>query len=104
MSNYTLPPRSKASDYLKGKLTQDELIALQVSNDANISAARKAIKMGEVPQLTARQALSPAELLADDAAQEAAVRSNILKLGFRDQETAEIIYGIRRDANLNFTI
>ena len=103
MSNYTLPPRSKASDYLKGKLTQDELIALQVSNDANISAARKAIKMGEVPQLTARQALSPAELLADDAAQEAAVRSNILKLGFRDQETAEIIYAIRRDANLNFT-
>lgn len=103
MSNYTLPPRSKASDYIKGKLTQDELIALQVSNDANISAARKAIKMGEVPQLTARQALSPAELLADDAAQEAAVRSNILKLGFRDQETAEIITGIRRDANLNFT-
>ena len=102
MSNYTLPPRSKASDYIKGKLTQDELIALQVSNDANISAARKAIKMGEVPQLTARQALSPAELLADDASQEATARSNLERVGFRPQEAAEIITAIRRDANLNF--
>lgn len=102
MSNYTLPPRSKASDYIKGKLTQDELIALQVSNDANISAARKAIKMGEVPQLTARQALSPAELLADDASQEATARSNLERLGFRPQEAAEIITAIRADANLSF--
>lgn len=102
MSNYTLPPRSKASDYIKGKLTQDELIALQVSNDANISAARKAIKMGEIPQLTARQALSPAELLADDASQEAIARSNLERLGFRPQEAAEIITAIRADANLNF--
>ena len=102
MSNYTLPPRSKASDYIKGKLTQDELIALQVSNDANISAARKAIKMGEVPQLTARQALSPDELLADDASQEATARSNLERVGFRPQEAAEIITAIRRDANLNF--
>lgn len=102
MANYTLPPRSKASDYLKGKLTQDEIIALQVANDANISAARKAIKMGEVPQLTARQTLSPDELLADDAAQEAAARSNLERLGFRPQEAAEVITGIRRDANLSF--
>ena len=102
MSNYTLPPRSKASDYIKGKLTQDELIALQVSNDANISAARKAIKMGEVPQLTPRQSLSPDELLADDASQEATARSNLERVGFRPQEAAEIITAIRRDANLNF--
>jgi len=102
MSNYTLPPRSKASDYIKGKLTQDELIALQVSNDANISAARKAIKMGEIPQLTPRQTLSPDELLADDAAQEATARSNLERVGFRPQEASQIITAIRNDANLSF--
>jgi hypothetical protein len=102
MSNYTLPPRSKANDYIKGKLTQDELIALQISNDANISSARKAIKMGEVPQLTPRQSLSPDELLADDAAQEATARSNLERVGFRPQEASVIITGIRNDANLSF--
>jgi len=102
MANYTLPPRSKASDYIKGKLTQDEIIALQVANDANISSARKAVKMGEVQQLTPLQSLSPAELLADDASQEASARSNLERLGFRPQEAAEVITGIRRDANLSF--
>jgi hypothetical protein len=102
MANYTLPPRSKASDYIKGKLTQDEIIALQVANDANISSARKAVKMGEVPQLTPIQTLSPTELLADDASQEASARSNLERLGFRPQEAAEVITGIRRDANLSF--
>ena len=91
MANYTLPPRSKASDYIKGKLTQDEIIALQVANDANISSARKAVKMGEVQQLTPLQSLSPAELLADDASQEASARSNLERLGFRPQEAAEVI-------------
>jgi len=102
MANYTLPPRSKASDYIKGKLTQDEIIALQVANDANISSARKAIKMGEVPQLTPIQSLSPNELLADDASQEATARSNLERLGFRPQEAAEVITGIRRDNILSF--
>ena len=27
--NYTIPPRNKASDYSKGRITQDEIIALQ---------------------------------------------------------------------------
>jgi len=103
MSNYTQPPQRKASDYLKAKLTQDELIAIQISNDANISAARKAIKMGVVPQLTPKQALSPDELLADDALQEANAQSNLEKLGFRPQEASQIITSIRADNALSFS-
>lgn len=103
MSNYTQPPQRKASDYLKAKLTQDELIAIQISNDANISAARKAIKMGVVPQLTPKQALSPDELLADDALQEANSQSNLEKLGFRPQEASQIITSIRADNALSFS-
>lgn len=103
MSNYTQPPQRKASDYLKAKLTQDELIAIQISNDANISSARKAIKMGVVPQLTPKQALSPDELLADDALQEANAQSNLEKLGFRPQEASQIITSIRADNALSFS-
>ena len=101
--NYTIPPRQKPSDYAKGKLTQDEIIALQVANDANISSARKAVKMGVVEQLTPQQVSSPDELLADYASQEATARSNIEKLGFRPQEAAEIITRIRVDGALDFT-
>lgn len=101
--NYTMPPRSKPSDYAKAKITQDEIISLQIANDANISAARKAIKMGVVPTLSVKESQSPDELLADDAAQEANARQNILKLGFRDQEAAQIVTNIRNDATLDFT-
>ena len=101
--NYTIPPRQKPSDYAKGKLTQDEIIALQVANDANISSARKAVKMGVVEQLTPQQVSSPDELLADYASQEATARNNIEKLGFRPQEAAEIITRIRVDGALDFT-
>lgn len=103
MSNYTIPPRSRPSDYAKGKLTQDELISLAIANDANIAGARKAIKLGEPPQLTPINSLSPDELLADDAAQEATARSNLERLGFRPQEASQITTNIRNDAGLDFT-
>jgi len=102
MSNYTMPPRLKPSDYAKGKISQDEIIALQIANDANIAAARKAVKMGEVQQLTPQESASPDELLRDDASQEATAMSNVRKLGFRDQEVSAIITNIRGEANLDF--
>ena len=95
MSNYTMPPRLRASDYAKGKISQDEIIALQIANDANISRARKAIKLGEIPQKTEMETASTDELLADDATQEANARTNVMKLGFRDREAAVIITNIR---------
>lgn len=97
MPNYTIPPRSKPSDYAKAKLTQDEIIKLQIANDANISKARQAIKMGEPQQLTPAQTMTPDELLADDAAQEATARTNLEKLGFRPQEASDIVFDIRQD-------
>jgi hypothetical protein len=105
MSNYTIPPRLRASDYAKGKITQDEIISLQIANDANISKARKDAKLqllGVAPAVPIDRP-SPDDLLADDAAQEATARSNIEKLGFRPQEAAAIITGIRNDAVLDFT-
>ena len=106
MSNYTMPPRLKPSDYAKGKISQDEIIALQIANDANISKARKAFFAGEkagAPKPIPEEGVAPDELLADDASQEATAMSNIKKLGFRDQEASSIVTNIRNEANLNFT-
>jgi len=97
-----MPPRLRASDYAKGKISQDEIIALQIANDANIAKARKALKMGEIQQPTPMQSASPDELLADVASQEAAARSNIERLGFRPQEAAQIVTSIRIDPTLDF--
>lgn len=103
MSNFNMPPRLKASDYAKGKITQDEIIALQIANDANISKARQALKLNEIAPINPQQSLSPDELLADSASQEASARTNIEKLGFRPQEASQIISSIRLDADLDFT-
>lgn len=102
MSNYTMPPRLRASDYAKGKISQDDLIAVQIANDANIAQARKAIKMGEVKPLTPAQTASPEELIADIASQESAARTNLERLGFRPQEAAQIVTSIRIDPTLDF--
>lgn len=102
MPNYTIPPRLKPSDYTKGKMTQNEIIALQIANDANIAKARKDVKMGEPTPLTPAQTMSPDELLADDAAQEATARANIEKLGFRPQEASAITAEIRQDPDVFF--
>jgi hypothetical protein len=100
--NYTIPPRYKAGDMRKGQITQDEIIALQIANDANISRARKALRLGEPSIPTPEQVASPDELLADDAAQEAQARSNIMKLGFKDKEAVEIVANIRTDPELSY--
>jgi len=97
-----MPPRLRASDYAKGKISQDEIIALQIANDANIAKARKALKMGELQQPTPAQVASPDELIADVASQEAAARSNLERLGFRPQEAAQIVTNIRIDPTLDF--
>ena len=100
-----MPPRLRPSDYAKGKLAQDEIIALQIANDKNIADARKAVKLGEPEKLTQIQASSPAELLADLASQEATARTNLEKLGFRPQEAAQIVTNIRvnNDPNVTYT-
>jgi len=104
-----MPPRLKPSDYAKGKITQDEIIALQIANDKNIANARKAVKMGEPATLLESQEKTPEELLVDDAKQEDDLRKNLEKLGLRPQEAIATISAIRNDGeiilqdlNLNF--
>jgi hypothetical protein len=88
--SYIIPPRLRNSDYTKGAITQDEYLRIAIANDANISAARKAVKKGEVIQPTAVQDATPDELLADIGKQESDARSNLIKLGFRDLEAQTI--------------
>jgi hypothetical protein len=88
--SYIIPPRLRNSDYTKGAITQDEMLRIAIANDANISAARKAVKKGEVIQPTAVQDATPDELLADIGKQESDARSNLIKLGFRDLEAQTI--------------
>jgi hypothetical protein len=88
--SYRIPPRLRNSDYTKGAITQDEYLRIAIANDANIAAARKAVKKGEVIQPTAVQDATPDELLADIGKQESDARSNLIRMGFRDQEAQTI--------------
>lgn len=108
MASYIIPPRLRNSDYQKGAITQDEYLRVAAANDANIAAARKAYKSGEVAPLTASQKATTDEILADIGAQESAARSNLLRLGFRDQDAARITADLMNEQdvlrmfNMNF--
>ena len=98
--SYIIPPRLRSSDYSKGAITQDEYLRIAAANDANIASARKALKKGEVQQLTPIQDATPDELLADIAKQESDARSNLLRLGFRDQEASSITASLIREQDV----
>jgi hypothetical protein len=88
--SYIIPPRLRNSDYTKGAITQDEMLRIAIANDANISAARKAVKKGEIIPLSSIQDATPDELLADIGKQESDARSNLIRMGFRDLEAQRI--------------
>lgn len=98
--SYIFPPRSSAQDYRKAVLTQDELLRIAIANDANIANARRAVKMGEVVQLTPTQTATPDELLLDMGKQESDARTNIMRLGFRDREASSIVANLTRNPDL----
>jgi hypothetical protein len=102
--NFVPPPQSKSSDYSKIKLTQDEIIALQIANDANIANARKQMSLGVPEALPQINTMTPQELLSDNSRQEALAQQNLKSLGFRDQEVSDILVQIRRDPQLSYTI
>jgi hypothetical protein len=99
MVNYNVPPRSRASDLTKARITQDEIIALQIANDKNISDARKSVKMGEPAKLLESQEKTPEELLGDIAAQENELRRNIERLGLRPQEAVAAVLMVKNDGD-----
>jgi len=102
--NFVPPPQSKSSDYSKIKLTQNEIIALQIANDANIANARKQMSLGVPEALPQIDTMTPQELLSDNSRQEALAQQNLKSLGFRDQEVSDILVQIRRDPQLSYTI
>ena len=102
--NFVPPPQSKSSDYSKIKLTQNEIIAIQIANDANISNARKQMTLGVPEALPQINTMTPQELLSDNSRQEALAQQNLKSLGFRDQEVSDILVQIRRDPQLSYTI
>jgi hypothetical protein len=72
-------------------MNQDQLLRLSIQNDANISAARKLVKLGTPTPITEQQLKSPEELQLDTGKQEADMISNLQDLGFRYQEAGQIV-------------
>jgi hypothetical protein len=103
-----MPPRSRASDYAKAVITQNDYISLQIANDANISKARQAVKQQIPAELTPEQSATTDELVMDDGINEATARSNIEKIGFKPAEANTILAMMRNgalrwvDLNANF--
>lgn len=103
--NYQPPPQSSASDKEKYRIIQDDLIAVQIANDKNISNARNQQFVLNVPQtLTPIESASPEQLLSDEAGNEMLAQQNLKQLKFRDQEVSDIMVQIRRDPQLSFTL
>jgi len=98
-----MPPRRSPNVYAIAKATQDELLRAAVSNDANIARARKLVRLGEVEKLSDRQSMSPEERLRDSGIQESEALSNLMRMGFRQQEASQIVVQLDRDerATLN---
>jgi hypothetical protein len=86
----------KPSDYSKGVMTQDELLRIAISNDANVATARAGFQRGEVQALTPQQLKSPADLQADQALQERTALDNLLRL-FQYREASTIIAAFNPD-------
>lgn len=99
--SFVVPPRRFKNDSVKQKITQDELLAVQIANDANISNARKMNARGEPLQMKPIDMATSTELLADSAKQESDARINLEKI-FRPQEVPDIIAQIRTDPALDF--
>ena len=103
--NWQAGPQTSSSDRQKFKITQDDIIAVQIANDANIANARQNQFVLKVPQaLTPIESQSPQQLLADEAGQEMLAQQNLKQLKFRDQEVADIMVNIRRDPQLSFLL
>jgi hypothetical protein len=103
--NWQAPPQSSASDREKFKINQNDIIAIQIANDANIANARQQQFVLKTPQsLTPIESMSPEQLLNDEAGNEMLAQQNLKQLKFRDQEIADIMVNIRRDPQLSFML
>ena len=87
----------RPTDYAKAVMTQDELLRIAVSNDANIARARRDIRLGVPPPVPAENLRTAEELMLDVGKQESDVLRNILDLGFTYDEAATIVARLSQD-------
>jgi len=79
------------SDYEKAKMTQDQLLAVAISNDANTARARKAYKLGQVPVPTEMESADNDELMMDKSKVYNEALSNVKSLGFKGTQASSIV-------------
>ena len=53
--SFIIPPLNKPSDYAKYSAMQDEMLAAQIANDANVASARKMYRLNIPDPLAIRQ-------------------------------------------------
>lgn len=91
MANMLLRNFRNPSDYEKAKMTQDQLLAVAISNDANTARARKAYKLGQVPVPTEMESADNDELMMDKSKVYNEALSNIKSLGFKGTQASSIV-------------
>ena len=79
------------NDFKKAVQTQNELLKIAIANDANIALARKNFANQEPVFLTQKQSMSAEELEADQSLQFASALTNLLNIGFREDEAKDIV-------------
>ena len=97
MANMLLRNFRSPSDYEKAKMTQDQLLAVAISNDANTARARKAYKRGEVPVPTDMESADNDELMMDKSKVYNEALSNVKSLGFKGTQASSIVASIDDD-------
>jgi hypothetical protein len=90
------------NDFKKAVMNQNELLKIAIANDANIAKARKDFRNAEPVFQTLRQSLSPEELQQDETLQINNAVSNLLDIGFRDQEANRIVSAMMITPDLVF--
>jgi hypothetical protein len=99
MANLVMRGFRHSNDYEKAKLTQEQLLKVAIANDANTSAARKALKRGEVPLPSELESADIAELERDKSKMYDEGLSNIKSLGFRGDVASGILGDILDDGD-----
>lgn len=97
MANMLLRNFRTPSDYEKAKMTQDQLLAVAISNDANTARARKAYRRGEVPVPTEMESADADELMIDKSKVYDEALSNVKSLGFKGTQASSIVASLDDD-------
>ena len=87
----------KPTDYAKAVMTQNELLRVAISNDANIAKARQEVRLGVPPPVPAENLKTAEERALDVGKQESDSVSNLLDLGFTYDEAARVVASLSQD-------